>query len=237
MQERKNLNRLLGAALLACLFGLPPAAQAQSGSTSATQGAGAGQKAGGKLSRADENLMREMAQSNLAEIETGKIALSQSKNDQVRNFAQKMVDDHTQAQKELEQLAQAKGVTLPTEPDRKHKAAAKKLSSLQGDNFDKRYLAQGGLSDHRNTHRLLERMQSRATDPDLKALAAKMTPIIEQHLTMAEDVTGSAASLSGSMGPAGTSSTSSGGGSSGGAGKSGVSGTSGSSNSTSPGKQ
>ncbi|RZI45065.1 DUF4142 domain-containing protein [Herbaspirillum sp. HC18] len=143
--------------------------------------------------------MRELAQSNLAEIETGKVALSQSKNEQVRNFAQRMIDDHTQAQQELSQLAQAKGVTLPAEPDSKHKTALKKLAALQGDQFDKKYIAQGGLNDHRETHRLLQRTQSLATDPDLKALATKMTSVVDQHLTMAEEV-GNAKTSSGASG-------------------------------------
>lgn len=212
---------------------------AQAGSGTSDTAASSGKSAGGKtLSKTDQNLMREMAHSNLSEIEAAKIALEQSKNDQVKAFAQKMIDDHTQAQKELEQLAQAKGVTLPTEPDNKHKAAAKKLSALEGDKFDKRYMAQGGLSDHRNTHRLLNRAQQRATDPDLKALAQKMAPIVNAHLTMAQDYSSGKGATSGSsMGPAGTSSTPESSGSSGEAGSSGVSGTSGSSNSTSPGKQ
>lgn len=265
MQQRQILNRMLGIAAFAMLFGAS-AVHGQTGSATGTagqdaQGASSAQSSGGSdtstttsagkqesgksLSKADQNIMRELAQSNLAEIEAGKIALSQSKNDQVRNFAQRMIDDHQQAQKDLEQLAQAKGVTLPTEPDNKHKSAAKKLSALEGDKFDKQYMKQGGLSDHRNTHRLLQRAQTRATDPDVKALAAKMEPIVSQHLTMAQDVSGAKASTSGSQGPAGTSSSGAGtsSGTSGespatsGAGKSGASGTSGSSNSTGPSKQ
>lgn len=268
MQQRHILQRMFGIAVFAMLFGAS-SLHAQTGSTSGSAGqgsgssaqstggssgsasAGAGKESGSKsMSKADQNIMREIAMSNLAEIETAKIALSQSKNDQVRNFAQKMIDDHQQAQKDLEQLAQAKGVTLPTEPDNKHKAAAKKLSALEGDKFDKQYMKQGGLSDHRNTHRLLQRAQTRATDPDLKALAAKMEPIVSQHLTQAQDVSGAKSSASGSQGPAGTSASGSSSGSSSGAsgsssssstdsssGKSGVSGTSGSSNSTGPSKQ
>lgn len=227
MHQRHILNRMLGIAVLAMLFGAS-SVQAQSGSTSGSAGQGAssaqsgganavaGKEAGAKsLSKSDQNIMREMAMSNLAEIETGKIALNQSKNDQVRNFAQKMIDDHQQSQKELEQLAQAKGVTLPTEPDKKHQAAAKKLSALEGDKFDKQYLKQGGLSDHRNTHRLLQRAQTRATDPDIKALAAKMEPIVNQHLTLAQDVSSAKSATSGSQGPAGTSASGSSSGSSG----------------------
>lgn len=251
MQYRKNLNRMFGIAALAMLFGAAPVHAQTSSPSSAGQAetsgapsgagsssAGAGKDADSKtmtMSRTDQNLMRDMAYSNLAEIEAGKIALSQSKNDQVRGFAQKMIDDHSQAQKDLEQLAQDKGVTLPTEPDNKHKAAAKKLSALEDDKFDKQYISQGGLSDHRNTHRLLERAQNRASDPDLKALATKMTPIVSQHLTMAQEVSSAKASTSGSMGPAGTSSSAPG--SSGDAGKSDTSGASGTSDSTSPGKQ
>jgi putative membrane protein len=255
MQKRHILNRMFGIAVLAMLFGAP-SVQAQYGSTSGSAGqdaqssgssastgaagASASKESGSKsLSKADQEIMRELAQSNLAEIEAGKIALSQSKNDQVRNFAQRMIDDHQQAQKDLEQLAQAKGVTLPTEPDNKHKSAARKLSALEGDKFDKQYMKQGGLNDHRETHKLLQRAQSRATDADLKALAAKMEPIVSQHLTMAQDVSGGKSSASGSQGPAGTSASGTGstGGASGASGDTGKAGTSGSSNSTGPGKQ
>jgi putative membrane protein len=164
-------------------------ASGSSGSSSGSSAAGSGAN-GKSMSRADQNMMREMAYSNIAEIETGKIAQSQSQNAQVKTFAQKMIDDHTKAQQDLQQLADAKGVKLPTEPDAKHKAAAKKLAALSGDKFDKRYLQQGGLSDHRNTHRLLARAQDRATDPDLKALVTKTMPIVDQHLTMAQDMSG-----------------------------------------------
>lgn len=210
-------------------------ATGQSASGTSAGAASAGKSGSATLSKADQNIMRDMAHANLSEIEAGKIALNQSKNDQVRNFAQRMIDDHTQAQKDLEQLAQSKGVTLPTEPDKKHMAMAKKLGALEGDKFDKQYMSQGGMRDHRDTHKLLQRAQTRAKDAELKALAAKMEPIVSQHMTMAQDVSEAKTSTSGSTGPAGTSSTGSG--SSGDAGTSGVSGTSGSSNSTSPGKQ
>jgi putative membrane protein len=209
MPQRTYFNHVAGVAVLALLFGAGMTQAQTTGSSSSTmQGAatsGTKSTSSKPLSRADQEVLRDIAQSNLAEIEAAKLALSQSKNDQVKSFAQKMIDDHTQAQKDVEQLAQAKGVTLPTEPDSKHKAAAKKLSSLEGDKFDKQYMSQGGLSDHRETHRLLERAQSRASDPDVKALVAKIEPVVNQHLTMAQDVTGAKTSASGSSGSMGSS--------------------------------
>jgi len=208
----------------------------QNASSGATSTSGQAASGGKSMSRSDTELMRELAYANLAEIEAAKIAQNKSQNEQVKNFAQRMMDDHSQALQQLQQLAQQKGVTLPTEPDAKHKAEAKKLSSLSGDKFDKQYVSQGGLVDHRDTHRLLTRVQDRATDSDLKALASKMQPVVDQHLTMAQGIASgkSTSNMSGSsMGPAGTSGASSG---TSGTQPSGASGTSGSSNSVSPSK-
>lgn len=268
MQKRKDLSHLLGTAMLVLLFGAT-SVHAQTGmteeratpgeTTGATSGASGAPSAGKALNKADQNMMREIAYANLAEIEAGKLAQSKAKNEQVRDFAQKMIDDHTKAQENLQQLAQAKGVTLPTQPDRKHQAALKKLEALEGEQFDKRYMAQGGVGDHRNTHRLLERTQKRATDPELQALATEMLPVINQHLALAQEVretTTGASGASGATGSGGTSgtpgatggdtsgtpgTTGSGGtsgtpGASGSSGAPGVSGTSGSSNSMGPGK-
>jgi putative membrane protein len=230
MFQSNDINRALGIAALAMMFGAgavhaqsststgTPAGNSATTSGTSTSGTSAsdtsksiGASAKNAVSRSDASLMRDLAQANLAEIEAGKMAQSKTKNDKVKDFAQKMVDDHTKAQQELQQLADQKGVKLPTEPDMKHKASAKLLSALEGDKFDKRYMSQGGLSDHRDTHKLLSRVQDRATDPDLKALAAKMLPTVDQHMTMAQEISGekSATGTSGtSSGTSGTSGTS-----------------------------
>lgn len=215
MQQRKHLNRMLGIAALAMLFGGGAVHAQSTGATSATQGSGSSAQSGtgtssnasagaskagaesGSVSKADQRMMKNLAEANLAEIDTGKLALQKSQNDQVKAYAQKMIDDHTQAQKELEQLAQQKGVTLPTETDMKHKAAAKALSALEGEKFDKMYMNQVGVRDHKNTHQLLTKAQKSAKDPDLKALATKTTPIVDNHLTMAQDQAGKKGGSSG----------------------------------------
>jgi putative membrane protein len=185
--------------------GTSNAASSSGSSGAADTASGSGKSASGKaLSKSDQNMMRDMAYANLSEIEAAKVAQSQSNNDQVKTFAKKMIDDHTQAQQELTQLAQSKGVTLPTEPDHKHMAEVKKMSAMQGDKFDKMYMQQGGMTDHRDTHRLLSKVQQSASDPDLKALATKMTPIVDQHMTMAQDIHSGKGSASGASGTSGT---------------------------------
>jgi putative membrane protein len=192
-------SRLLAAALAAA-FAVGPVL-AQTSGTGAGTGTGTGPMGGSpagtmsrpgtsksQLQRTDERMLRDIAQANLAEIETGRIALDKSKDEQVRKFAQQMVDDHTTAMKDVQQLAQTKGVTLPDGPDMKHKTVATALKALSGDTFDKQYMSQAGVGDHRKTHDLLQKTQRDAKDPDLKALAAKMIPVVHGHLTEAEQI-------------------------------------------------
>ena len=157
----------------------------QAGSSTAS---GTGTMGASSLSRADQKMVKDMAMANLAEIEAGRMAQTKSQNEQVKNFAQQMINDHTKALGEVQQLAQAKGVALPTELDRTHKRRADRLASLSGDAFDRAYMSQSGVADHKKTHGLLRQAQTRAKDPDVKALAARTMPIVDQHLNSAQQL-------------------------------------------------
>jgi putative membrane protein len=155
---------------------------ASGGSTSGSKGAATA------MSRGDQKMLEHLAQANMAEIKTGELALKKSQNAEVKQFAQKMVDEHGAALKEVQQLADAKGMKMPNDVDTKHKAAAAAMEKLDGDKFDKAYMKQGGVSDHKNTHKLVQDIQAKAKDTDLKALAAKLQPTIDQHLQMAQGI-------------------------------------------------
>jgi predicted outer membrane protein len=162
--------------------------QGTSGAGAAATGGAAAGASGGSMSKSDQKMLADMAQANIAEIEGGKLAQSKSQNDQIKSFAQQMIDDHTKALTDVQQVAQQKGVTLPSEPDAKHKAMAAKLEKMSGSAFDKAYMAQAGVADHKKVHSMLMQDQKRAKDPDVKALAEKMTPVVEQHLKAAQQL-------------------------------------------------
>jgi len=207
---------LLGAALASAvaLAALPAAAQGTggtgtgSGGTSASGSAGSGTSASGApgvtssgspraagnsasgtgsmFSRDDSRMMVDIAHANLAEIDTGKLALEKSQSDTVKKFAQQMIDDHTAALKELQTLAQSKGVKLPDSPDMKHKTMATALRAMSGTSFDNQYMKRSGIDDHQATLTLLKKVQANAKDADLKAMAGKMLPTVQHHLQMAQ---------------------------------------------------
>lgn len=155
---------------------------------SGASGAGATAAGGAKLSAADQKAIKDMAMADMAEVETAKLALSKSQNAEVKAFAQQMVDDHGQALQKVQTVAQARGVTLPTEPDAKHKAMAAKLEKLSGDAFDKQYMANAGVKDHTEVHAKLVADAKKIKDPDVKALADQHLPVVEQHLKAAKQM-------------------------------------------------
>ena len=200
MENRAAQKGGTGASGMAGHSGSASGMSGQSGSaaTAPTMGAsssmgasGAGQAAAGsgaKLSASDEKAVKDMAMADMAEVETGKLALSKSQNSEVKAFAQQMVDDHGQALSKVQALAQARGVTLPTEPDAKHKAMAAKLEKLSGDAFDKAYMAGAGVKDHKDTKSKLTSDAKKIKDADVKALADQHMPVVEQHLKSAEQM-------------------------------------------------
>jgi len=136
----------------------------------------------GALSKGDQRILTELAQANLAEISAGRIAEQKAASPDVKSFAEKMVDDHTKGLQDVQQVAQSKNLTLPTEPDRKHQAMADKLNTLSGDAFDRAYLSRAGVGDHQAAHMLLARADKRARDPDVKALVERLQPVVDEHL-------------------------------------------------------
>jgi len=134
------------------------------------------------LSKGDQRILTSLAQANVNEVAAGNLALQKATSPEVKSFAQKMVDEHTKGLQEVQQVAQAKNVTLPTEPDAKHKKMADRLNALSGEEFDKTYIANAGVNDHKAAHKLVTDAQQKAKDPDIKALAAKLQPTIDQHM-------------------------------------------------------
>lgn len=171
------VKSLLSASILAALAA-PMAVQAQK--------AGMNTPAASSLNKADTAIVMDMARANMAEVEAGKMAVSKTKNAEVKAFAQRMIDDHSKALDDVTQLAQNKGVNLPTAVDAKHKAMAAKLSKMSGDAFDREYMKKAGVEDHTKVHAALTKHEAKAMDPDVKALAAKMLPTVEQHLDAAK---------------------------------------------------
>ena len=98
-----------------------------------------------------------------------------------------MIADHGNANEQLASLDSQEGVTAPTEPDAKQKAAATKLKTLSGPAFDRTYV-RGQIQDHKDTIALFQKEAKSGQDPKLKQSASQTLPTLEHHLQMAQKI-------------------------------------------------
>ena len=144
----------------------------------------------------DQHFVMDVAKDGMAEVELAKMAQEKASSDQVKQFAQRMVTDHTKANDELKTLAQNKSITLPTVPDPKAKAFQDRLSKMSGEQFDHAYM-QHMLLDHQKAVSAFRVESKSGKDADVKSWAAKTLPTLEEHLKLAQD-TNKAVGTSGS---------------------------------------
>lgn len=137
------------------------------------------------LARADRKFVEEAGQGGLAEVEHGRLAAQRATHAQVKQFAQRMVQDHGKANDELKTIAAARGITLPTTVDRKHHRQMDKLGKLGGADFDREYMKQM-VDDHKQTVSSFEKQAKSGKDGDLKSFAIKTLPTLKEHLTSAQ---------------------------------------------------
>src|SRR5436190_580886 len=142
------------------------------------------------LSAADSKFIMEAAMGGLMEVELGRLATQKGSSAAVKEFGQRMVDDHSAANTELMQLASTKGITLPTELDEKHRKEVTRMSNFSGAEFDRMY-SKSMLSDHMKDVAAFEKQSSKGTDKDIKTFANKTLPTLKEHLELAKALNGS----------------------------------------------
>jgi len=165
--------------------------QNRNANRAANRNAGAtGEQAGmGNMSSSDHDFLMDAAMGGLMEVELGRVAAQQAASAAVKQFGQRMVDDHSAANTELMTLAQSKGITLPTELDTKHREQVTKLSGMSGAEFDRAYMNMM-VSDHNKDVAAFEKESTKGGDPDLKAFATKTLPTLKEHQQMAKAIHG-----------------------------------------------
>jgi putative membrane protein len=123
---------------------------------------------------------------NMMEVELGKVAVKNASNEKVKQFGQRMIDDHTKANDQLKSVAAKENITLPTDLDAKHKAQVDKLSAMTGTSFDRAYM-KDMVKDHQQDVAEFQKEANTGTDPGLKSFAGKTLPTLQEHLKLADD--------------------------------------------------
>jgi putative membrane protein len=147
--------------------------------------------AGNARSGADEKLtdgafVEKAHSAGLAEVKAGEMALQKASDAKVKTFAQRMIDDHAKANRELEALAARKGWILAQSVDEKCQKELDRLAGATAQEFDQLYV-QGQVKAHEEAVKLFERESRDGQDNDLKSWATKTVPTLRDHLQLAKE--------------------------------------------------
>jgi putative membrane protein len=190
---RRSLPLLLTGALTLALNASPVRAQAPAAdapTTAPAAPAAPATPATPSVSNDDRDIMQDLAHALHAELESARLALEKSKTERVLQFAQQMIDDNGQAQTDLQQLAQLKGVKLPQEANLAHKTLTTAMRLLTAAAFDRQYMTRISINDNERTVELLQNAQKNAKDTELRALLERQLAMAETHLMVARKLNG-----------------------------------------------
>lgn len=142
-----------------------------------------------QISPADRTFATKAAAGGEAEVVLGRLATEKAGSEQVRQFGQQMVTDHSQANQELQAIGKQQNLTLPTKPDAASTATEQRLQASSGTTFDSAY-ARDMVQDHQQDVADFQKEASSGQDPALKAFAQKYLPVLQRHLQMAQQING-----------------------------------------------
>lgn len=142
------------------------------------------------MAKQDADFFDDASQGSLLEVKLGQLAAKNAASDEVKKYGQRMVEDHTRLNQQLNQLAAGKkGMTVPQVLDKKHQDVVDKLSQYAGAKFDREYMSRM-VSDHEDDVKAFEKQAKDGKDTELKQLAAGALPLLHDHLSQAKDIEG-----------------------------------------------
>lgn len=173
---------VLGAAFL-CVLAVTPAwmAHAQKAQT------GKGEQ---ELEAVTDAQFVKMASAmDLAEISLGKLAQENANSADIKMYGKRITMDHMKSSKELLMIANKLGLLPASQMDAKHEALLDKLAKLKGQAFDQAFV-KDMTHDHHKAIALYRSEAKNSKDASLRAFAEKTLPVLQEHLKMAERLSG-----------------------------------------------
>jgi putative membrane protein len=179
------MRSLIVVAALAFAGVAAQAASAQTPSSQASSSQGSTAQAPASPARTAADYVMKAGQSDAFEIQSGQLAASKAKRSDVQAFGAQMVKDHTKSTEMVLAAASKSGLPAPPPPalrlDQQDKLS--QLQAATGEVFDSLYASQQ-LQAHEEALALHSAYAQGGDDANLKTVAAKIVPVVTQHLDM-----------------------------------------------------
>jgi putative membrane protein len=135
----------------------------------------------------DQQFVDFAAQTDMMEAHLGQLASSSASAQGVKDYAQMLVTDHTNDYTQLNAVATKANLVMPKGLDDAHNKMIAPFEKLQGAAFDRRYV-QEMVAGHTKAIAVYTKEASDAQNPDLKAYANQVLPVLQKHLDGAKDL-------------------------------------------------
>jgi putative membrane protein len=137
--------------------------------------------------KSDEAFLATAAQADMTIVHMGKMAQERAETPKLKDFANTLVQDHTNDYQELTELASKAGDGIPKAIDRQNNRTIATLDHYQGKTFDHAFV-ENQAAEHQRLVSAFKREAEHGSNPDIKAYANKTLPTIEQHLHDVENL-------------------------------------------------
>ncbi len=134
---------------------------------------------------ADSEFVQKAASGGMLEVRLGQLAATKASNPAVRQFGERMVQDHTKANKQLMSTLTAERIRPPMAMLDKHVEMFNHLAKLSGAEFDRAYMKHM-VEDHKEDVAMFEKEAKNGKDAKVKAFAEETLPTLKEHLKLAE---------------------------------------------------
>lgn len=135
----------------------------------------------------DREFVAHMAKGGHAEVKLGELSEKRAANPRVKEFAARMVRNHTDGNKKLADAARNLKVAVVAGFDAESRKMYMDLSKLQGDAFDRQYMKMM-VEDHEKDVAMVEEFEKKAMDPQIKKFCEDVLPTLREHLKLAKEL-------------------------------------------------
>jgi putative membrane protein len=136
----------------------------------------------GGASDDDKKFVEAALKGGMSEVDLGQLAAKSGNSEDVKQFGQMMVTDHTKLGEKMKGVASDIGVNPPSMQSAGGMATEAKLKVLSGDAFDKAYIS-AMVKDHEEDLAAFKKEAMNGTSPEVKSAAKQGAMVVQRHLT------------------------------------------------------
>jgi len=137
----------------------------------------------------DAKFIVRAAEINLAEINIGRLAAQRASRQDIRQFANQLVQDHSANLNQLNQMADRNRWKNGERMDQEHQQLFQKLAALQGQQFDNEFL-QKMVEGHKKVAEIFKHASENCKNAEIKQYATQTLAAIRQHEQEAQRLSG-----------------------------------------------